>query len=261
MRKCIFVVILLAGCQSLENQLVFHPTPSDARTAGPLPAPLEDVTLQTNDGVAIHARWCPHSASMGTLLYLHGNAGNLEQRGKLMRDFWTSQNRSVLIVDYPGFGRSDGKPSEAGCYASAEAAYAWLTREKGIAPARIVIVGESLGGGVAVDLASKQPHQPLVLIRTFTSVPDVAKTQMGFSSANAVMVNRFDSLKKIGSCKSPVFIAQADRDRAIPYEHGEQLRAACTGRVQFQRLRGLDHNDPLPREFFEELRAFLDSVP
>jgi pimeloyl-ACP methyl ester carboxylesterase len=259
MRKWSLALLLLTGCQTLENSLVFHPTPSHA-DATPLPYPLEDVTLQTADGVKLHARWCPHPETQGVLLYFHGNAGNLEHRGKLMHDFWRSLDRSVLIVDYPGFGRSEGSPTEAGCYASAEAAYEWLTRVKGIAPDRIVIAGESLGGGVAVDLASKRPHQALVLIRTFTSVPDVVKTNMGISSANALMVNRFESLKKIPSCKSPVFLAQADRDQSIPYEHAEQMRAACTGRVHFHRLRGLGHNDALPRDFFEELRAFLDSV-
>ena len=260
MRKWSVALIVLAGCQSLENSLLFHPTVSDVKSAAPLPAPLEDVALKTADGVAIHARWCPHADSREVVLYFHGNAGNLEHRGQLVKAFWQTLHRSVLIVDYPGFGRSEGTPTEAGCYASAIAAYDWLTNEEGIAPSHIVIVGESLGGGVAVDLASKKPHKALVLIRTFTSIPDVVKTQMGISSANALMVNRFESLKKIPTCPSPILIAQADRDRTIPFEHGEQLRAACTGRVYFHRLSGLDHNDPLPRAFFETLREFLETV-
>jgi fermentation-respiration switch protein FrsA (DUF1100 family) len=253
MRQWIVILALLAGCQSLENGLVFHPAPSDGKAAIP---PIEDVELQGADGVKIHARWHPHPDAAGVFLYCHGNAGNLEQRGALMGHFSQSLKRSVLIFDYPGFGRSAGTPSEIGCYASAEAAYDWLTRSKGVAPEKIVICGESLGGGVAVDLASKHRHQALVLIRTFTSVPDVGKTFV--SSAPAIMVNRFDSLKKIGECRSPIFLAQADRDRVISFEQADRLRAACKAPVHFCRLQGLDHNDPLPAEFFRELRAFLD---
>jgi fermentation-respiration switch protein FrsA (DUF1100 family) len=232
---------------------VFHPTASDGKAAVP---PVQDVELLCADGVKVHARWYPHPDATGVFLYCHGNAGNLEQRGELMTHFGQSLKRSVLIFDYPGFGRSAGSPSEAGCYASAEAAYDWLTQSKGIAPERIVICGESLGGGVAVDLASKHKHQSLVLIRTFTSIPDVGKTFV--PSAPAIMANRFDSLKKIGLCQSPIFLAQADQDRIISFEQGERLREACKAPVTFHRLRGLDHNDPLPAEFFRELRAFVD---
>ena len=232
---------------------MFHPFPSDGT---PAPPPAQDVEVRTVDGVKIHARWYPHPDAAGVLLYCHGNAGNLEQCGPVMLRFADSLHRSVLIFDYPGFGRSEGNPTEAGCYASAEAAYDWLTRVKGIAPNQIAICGESLGGGVAVELACKRSHQALVLIRTFTSVPDVAKATL--SSAPALMVNRFDSLKKIAACPAPIFLAQADRDHVIPYAHGEALRDACRGPMRFYRLEGLDHNDPLPVGFFRELRGFLD---
>lgn len=260
MRIYLLLLVCLAGCHALENRLVFHPTRTEPRDIAPLPPPLEDVELRTADGGLIHARWSPHPAARGVLLYCPGNAGNLENRGRLMRELWASQERSVLIFDYPGYGRSEGKPSEAGCYAAAEAAFDWLTRVMGIAPERIVIAGESLGGGVAVDLASKKPHQALVLIRTFTSIPEVVQQQFSVSSASAVMFNRFDSLKKISKCQAPIFLAQADNDRLIPFVHAVKLRDACTAPVRFHRLSGLDHNDPLPANFFVELRGFLDQV-
>lgn len=261
MKWCLLSLLLLtAGCESLENRFIYHPAVTDPRAVGQLPAPLQDVELRTADGVKIHARWCPHPQSRDVLLYCPGNAGNLEQRGRLMREFWESLDRSVLIFDYPGYGRSEGKPSEAGCYASAEAAYDWLTRVQQIAPERIVIAGESLGGGVAVDLASKRPHQALVLIRTYTSIPEVARQNVVLSSAPAIMVNRFDSLKKMPLCGSPILIAQADKDRLMPFAQGEQLRDACKTPARLYRLRGLDHNDPLPAAFFVELRGFLKEL-
>jgi fermentation-respiration switch protein FrsA (DUF1100 family) len=256
----ILLLASLAGCETLENRFVYHPMRTDPKAVTSSVPPLQDVELRTADGVKIHARWCPHPQSRGVLLYCHGNAGNLEHCGKVMRDFWESLDRSVLVFDYPGYGRSEGKPSEAGCYAAAEAVYDWLTRVQGIAPERIVICGESLGGGVAVDLASRKPHQALLLIRTFTSIPDVAKEKVVLSSAPNIMVNRFDSLKKISSCRSPIFLAQANRDQLIPFGHGEQLRDACTAPVRLHRLQGMDHNDPLPASFFQSVREFLDEV-
>jgi pimeloyl-ACP methyl ester carboxylesterase len=247
-------LLLLCGCAALENRFVYFPTKSDPRA---MPAPLQEVALKTADGLRIHAGFCEQPQANRVLLYCHGNAGNLEQRASLMCKFRDTLECSVLIFDYPGYGRSEGQPSEEGCYAAAEAAYHWLTREQGIAPEHIIICGESLGGGVAVELASKRPHQALVLIRTFTSVPDIARQNVLLSSAPMVMVNRFNSLKRIGQCRSPIFIAQADHDRMMPFAHGEQLRGACKAPVQLYRLRGLDHNDPLPAEFFEELRNFL----
>ncbi len=260
MRPCFFVFVLLTGCQSIENRLVFHPARNAAPATTKLPAPLEDVTITTADGVKVHARWCPHADAKGAILFCHGNAGNLENHGRLTRELWKSLDRSVLIIDYPGYGRSDGKPSEAGCYAAAIAAHDWLTREAKIPADRIVIAGESLGGGVAVDLATKKPHQALVLIRTFTSVPNVVKDLYWFPLAPALMQVRFESEKKLPRCPSPIFIAQADSDRVIPFAQGERLRGASKTPTQFHRLHGLGHNDPLPESFFLDLRAFLDRL-
>src|SRR5438445_11365527 len=122
-----FLIVLSAGCQALENGLVFHPAPSDGASAV---APVQDIELRTADGLKIHARWHPHPEANGVLIYCHGNAGNLEQRAATMEQFSASLKRNVVIFDYPGFGRSQGKPSETGCYASAEAVYDWLTRER-----------------------------------------------------------------------------------------------------------------------------------
>ena len=260
MRPWLMLPLLLAGCQSIENWLVFHPERHAAPPARALPAPLEDVMIPTADGTKIHARWCPHPNAKGAILYCHGNAGNLENHARLTREFYKSLDRSVLVIDYPGYGRSEGKPSESGCYAAASAAHDWLTREMRIPPERIVIAGESLGGGVAVDLATKKPHQALVLIRTFTSVPNVVRDLYWMPIAPAIMKVRFESEKKLPMCPSPIFIAQADGDRVIPFAQGERLHGVSKTPTQFHRLPGLDHNDPLPESFFREVRAFLDRL-
>src|SRR5262249_8780422 len=151
----------------------------------------------------------------GAVLYLHGNAGNLSWRGDSMQRFRQILDQPVLIVDYPGYGKSTGKPSEVGCYAAADAADEWLTQTQGIPAENIVICGASLGGGVAVDLASRKPHRALILIKTFTSAPDVGQERFWYFPINWLMRNRFDSLGKLDCCKKPIFIAHGDCDEIV----------------------------------------------
>ena len=245
----------LVGCASVENRLLYHPAEFVETDA--LPTDATDVSLKTTSETQIHAHWHLTANSRGAILYCPGNAGNLQSRAKAVRELGDALGRSVLIFDYPGFGKSQGEPNEAGCYEAASAAYEWLIREAKIAPDRIVLYGESLGGAVAVDLASKKPHGALVLVRAFTSAPEVADYQFPLFPGNWVMTNRFDSLAKIPLCKSPVFIAQADKDRLVPMRHGEQLLNACVAPAQLCVLKNLGHNDPLPADFHVALRDFI----
>jgi fermentation-respiration switch protein FrsA (DUF1100 family) len=243
-----------AGCCAIENKMVYAPTRCAASPLPPPPSLVQDVELHTADGTAIHARFCPFPGSTGAVLYCHGNAGNLEGRAPPVRALWMAVRESVLIFDYPGYGRSAG---EAGCYAAAEAAYDWLGQTQHIAPEQIVLYGESLGGGVAVDLAIRRPHRALVLVKTFTSIPDVAQSLFDPLPVRWLVSNRFDNLGKIGRCRRPIFIAQGNGDRLVPFWQGERLRDASGGRATFFTLQKSDHNDPLPPAFYEALQKFL----
>jgi uncharacterized protein len=251
------VLFAVAGCCAVENRLLYHPTHSVGDRT--LPAPIQDVELRTATGLNIHARWCPHPGARGAILYCHGNAGELGHRALAVRELWEALGESVLIFDYPGYGRSEGRPSEAGCYAAAGAAYDWLVQSQGIAPERIVLYGESLGGGVAVDLASRRPHRALVLVKTFTSVADVAEAHCPWLPLRWLVTNRFDNLAKIGRCAGPKIIAQADADRLVPFIHGRRLLDAA-GPATFYTLEKSDHNDPLPADFYFALRKFLEPL-
>jgi fermentation-respiration switch protein FrsA (DUF1100 family) len=253
-------ILAVAGCHALEDRFVFQPRPAPNRPLPPSQSLLQDVELRLRDGTAIHARWCPHPGSQVALLYCHGNAGNLEGRARAVRELWEALGASVFIFDYPGFGQSEGQPSEAGCYAAADAAYDWLVGRQGVPPDRLVLYGESLGGGVAVDLASRRPHRALVLVRTFTSVPDVAQEHFGWLPVRWLMRNRFDSLAKIGRCRQPIFIAQATDDQLVPFEHGKQLRDAAGERATFFALEKCGHNGPLPPELYAALSRFLAAL-
>lgn len=241
----------------LENQLVYHPRPG----AEPAPSPeFQDVSLTCQDGICLHAWWLPCEGSSTALLYLHGNGGNLSIRGESLLNLREKLNTSVLILDYPGYGKSLGRPSEQGCYRAADAGYDWLVQKQNFDPNRIILYGASLGGGVAVDLASRKPHQALVLVKTFTSLPDVGQKWFPYVPVRWMMRNRYDNLAKIGLCKSPLFMAHGQADEIVPYALGKELfEKACEPKFFFELPEGYQgHNDRMPREYFTQLRAFLE---
>jgi fermentation-respiration switch protein FrsA (DUF1100 family) len=242
-----------------ENALVYHPAPASAYWLAPPSPDVRDVVLTSADGAQIHGWWLPCPGATGALLYLHGNAGNLSARGDSIVRLRETLRLPVLIIDYPGFGKSSGTPSEAGCYAAADAAYDWLTREQKIAPAEIVLFGKSLGGGVATHLASRKEHRALVLAKTYTSLPDVGAYIYPFLPARLLMRNRFDSLSRIADCRRPIFVAHGTADELIPFALGKRLYEAANEPKQFLDMPGIGHNDPFPDEFYDALRDFLDS--
>ncbi len=242
----------------LENSLLFHPVKATEGWLKP-PASLhvEDVWLRSNDGTVIHAWWLPGQGGQAAVLFCHGNAGNLSDWTPVTQALMNILGQPILIFDYPGYGRSEGKPSEASCYAAADAAYDWLVQTKRFVPERITLFGDSLGGGVATDLAVRRPHHALVLVKTFTSIPDMARKGVVTSASASLVHYQFDNLAKIGRCASPIFLAHGDRDRLIPLSQGQKLYESARQPKQFFLLKGCDHNDPYPPEFFTTLANFL----
>jgi uncharacterized protein len=254
---CYLGVLLVLSL--LENWLLFHPLRATVYWLPPPNSRVEDVYLHTLSGTRIHAWWCPGQdwhPSQGAMLYCHGNAGNLSCRADAIAHWQQALDLSVLIFDYPGYGRSEGRPSEAGCYA--DAAYDWLTRTMAVPSERLLLYGGSLGGGVAVDLASRQPHRALILVKTFTSIPDAAQCVYPWLPARWLVRNRFDNLEKIARCSRPIFVAHGTGDRLIPFSHGQRLFTAASEPKHFLAMAGLDHNDGLSPEFFAALHSFLE---
>ncbi len=246
----------------LENWLLFHPVRATQDWQRPPNARVQDVFLHTSEGVRIHAWWCPTpqwQPEQGAMLYCHGNAGNLSHRADGIAR-WQQLDTAVLIFDYPGYGRSEGSPSEVGCYAAGTAAYDWLVQTQQVPPERIVLYGGSLGGGVAVDLARQRPHRALVLVSTFTSIPDMAQQLYPWLPGRWLVRNRFDNLAKIGACTRPVFIAHGTADGLVPYAHGERLFAAANDPKQFLCMEGCGHNDIPAANFHAVVREFLDQA-
>ena len=213
-------VLLTGFVMFFEDKFIYFPGKDD-----PGVSPGEEVELRAADGVRLHAWWVPNPKAKTTLLYLHGNAGHIGDRRDVIRQLG-SLPADVLALDYRGYGRSEGTPSESGLCADARAAYDWLIA-KGIPASRIVVFGKSLGGAVAADLASKVEVGALILQSTFTSAPDMAGRVMPLFPARLLMRSRYDTLSKVASIACPKLIVHSRRDEMIPFEMAERLLTAA----------------------------------
>jgi fermentation-respiration switch protein FrsA (DUF1100 family) len=246
--------------QFLERWLLFRPVHHSRHWEEAPPAlNAHDIWLTLDRGVRIHAWWCPPAdwtPAHGAVLYCQGYKGNLSLRAEGVRRWQERLGRGVLIFDYPGYGKSTGKPGEAGCYAAAGAACDWLLRE-GVAPEEIVLAGGSLGGGVATELATHRPYRALVLIAAFTSVPDMAARKYPWLPGRRFIRNRFDNLAKIGRTRGRVFLAHGTADHFVPFAMGEALYAAAPGPKRLFPMAGYDHYHTPGPEFYAGVSHFL----
>ncbi|HXE74886.1 MAG TPA: alpha/beta hydrolase [Candidatus Xenobia bacterium] len=255
------LLLLILLLRVFEDRFIFFPEPSRPSDLTPAQAgvEVEDVFITTSDAVRIHAWWATGENATRTVLYFHGNAGNLSLR--LPNIGWLQQlPANVLAVDYRGYGKSEGKPTEEGVYRDAEAAYDYLVGERKIPPEQIVVLGQSLGSAVAVDVASKRRVSALILEGGFPSAGRVAQQAMGLPGLGWIIRARFDSAAKLKDIPVPVLVAHCRRDPVIPFALGEELYAATNDPKQFVAYDDNCH-EPLypadPEDYAARLRAFL----
>ena len=246
-----------------EHSQVYHPTRVFDADPAALGLRFENVTFQAGDGVALHGWFFPAlTNSVATnLVFLvsHGNGGNvshrLNQTQALLR-----LGGAVFLYDYRGYGRSQGRPGEAGTYRDAQAAYSWL-RQKGFAATTIISYGESLGGAVAADLALREPVGGLVLQSTFTSMPDIGAELFPWLPVRWLGTIKYDTLARLPRVTAPVLVLHSRADTLIPFRHAERNFAAAHQPKLFAELQG-DHNDPVWEEpgHAQAVRKFLETL-
>ena len=253
----LFWIAVMLMFKALENNLVYPGTTAADGWIEPTDPATQEVWLTSADGTKIHAWYLPCDGATGAIHFSHGNGGNLSHRETGIHRLRDSFRRSVLIYDYPGYGHSEGRPSEAGVYAAAEAAWDWLKGK--YAEDRIVLFGESLGGGVAVELATRHDCAGLVLFSTFESLPKAAKAMIPWLPCETLMSNRFDNAAKLPRIHRPVFIAHGDVDEVIPFGHSQRLFELANEPKRFRARLGGTHNMPFDPEICEEARKFIEA--
>jgi uncharacterized protein len=249
------VVVVIA--MFLEDSLIFHPSPYPDGIWNPRGLQFEDAWFDASDGTRLHGWYLPHSDARGTVLFCHGNAGNVTHREAILRRLHDISRVTVFIFDYRGYGRSEGRPSENGVLADARAARTWLARREGLAEDRLILMGESLGGAVAVDLAAHGGARGLILESTFTTMADVASYHFPWIPVRLLIRTRLDSLGKIKDYHGPLLECHGDADSIVPFHLGRQLFEAANEPKRFIRFPGGDHNDLRGEPYYKALGEFV----
>jgi len=254
-------LVVLVVVMFLEESIIFLPSVYPEGDWQPARLAVEDAWFQAADGTKLHGWYLPHPRARAAVLFCHGNGGNITHRAHALHVLNRRVGVSVLMFDYRGYGRSEGKPDEPGILADARAARTWLAARENIRESDIVMMGESLGGAVAVDLAARDGARALVIESTFSSLPDVGAYHYAWLPVRLLARTRLDSLSKIGNYRGPLLQAHGDRDTIVPIEFGRRLFEAANQPKQFLVLPGHDHNDSLPDTYYDALAEFIERLP
>jgi uncharacterized protein len=255
-------VLICGAMMFLEERLIFRASRYPEGDWKPVAVRFEDAEFQAADGTKLHGWFVPHNAPRATVLLAHGNAGNITHRVHTLQ-LLHRLGAQTLIFDYRGYGRSEGAATEEGVLADARAARSWLAKRAGIAENEIVLFGESLGGGVMVDLAARDGARGLILQNTFTSLCDVAAGAYPWLPVRALMRCKMDSMSKISQYTGPLLQCHGDADEIIPFALGQQLFEAAGTPIEhktFMTIRGGGHNKTIGGEFTTALDQFFTRV-
>ena len=238
----------------VQRRLIYHP---DATPPVPPPG-IAVVQARTADGLDLACWSLPAAPGCPTALYLHGNGGNLRQRAGRVAHF-ARLGWGALLVGYRGYGGNPGAPSERGLLEDARAGLALLHRQ-GVAPDDVVAWGESLGSGVAVQLAAGVPIGALVLEAPYTSLTDIARRQFRWLPVRLLLRDRYDSLARIRDVGCPVFVLAGTADWVVPPAQSQRLFAAAREPKQLRLVPDAGHNDLGTDAAFDAVAAFIASA-
>ena len=251
---------LLTGCLFLgQRWLLYQPdrTPPDLALAGL--GDMEPAELATDDGLSLLAWYAPaRDTNKATLVYFHGNAGHIGYRAGKVRTYLDA-GHGVLLVSWRGYGGNDGSPTEEGLYRDGRAAFAFLD-QVGVAPETTVVYGESLGTGVAVQMARERRVGGVVLESPYTTIPSVAARHYWYIPAAYLVRDKFDSLSKIGEIDAPLLVMHSEHDGVVPVEMGRELFAAAGEPKTWRGFAQAGHNDLYDFGAADAVLAFLSEL-
>jgi fermentation-respiration switch protein FrsA (DUF1100 family) len=239
----LYILAIYIMLRWFEHKQIYYPSRRMDTAPGQLGRPFEDVFIPVEHGERINAWYFPaQSSSSPVVLLCHGNAGNIGHRldlGAMLLE----AGAGVLLVDYRGYGRSDGRPGEENTYRDAQAAYHWLM-EKGIAGTNIIGYGESLGGGIVSELAMREPLGGLILQSTFSSMTDLGAEIFPWLPVRLISTIKYNTRAKLPKIHVPVLILHSPKDDLIPFHHAKDNFAAANEPKFLREISG-GHNDAL----------------
>jgi uncharacterized protein len=242
----VLILVLIGGhyffYPKVESFFIFFPSRLFDLTPEALRLEYKEVYFTTEDGKRLHGWWFPVDGDNPAVIHFHGNAGNISHRLDLVSQLLKNKLQ-VFLVDYRGFGKSEGRPSEEGLYMDGVAAYDHLVRKEGILPRNIVLHGHSIGAAVAVEVALRRQVRSVILESAFTSTRDMAKTMPLFRILSPLFPANYDNLQKIGRLHVPKLIIHGEVDEIVPFSMGERLfNAAKEPKYPF-RVESAGHNN------------------
>ena len=263
----IIAIGLYAGISALiyfrQSSLIYYPNIAGrdlSATPQHIGLAFEDVELVTEDKIALHGWFIPSDNARGTLLFFHGNAGNISHRLDSIAIF-NRMHLNVFIFDYRGYGQSQGRVTEAGTYRDAEAAWSYLTESRGIDASEIVVFGRSLGSSIAAWLASRRRPAALILESSFSSVPSMAQRLYPFLPVKWLATFSYNTRQYVSNLACPLLMVHSKNDEIIPYAEGRLVFDAAPADKQFLDIRG-GHNDGFivsGQNYIDGLSAFVDN--
>jgi fermentation-respiration switch protein FrsA (DUF1100 family) len=264
-----FLALLYIGAMalfsSIQGRLIYYPnypTREITETPQAYGLPFDEVRFTASDGIELFGWYIPVENARGTVLFCHGNAGNISHRMESIKIFLGLQ-LNVFIFDYRGYGRSSGSVSEKGTYRDVEAAWDYLVSERGITPSEIIIFGRSLGGAIAAWVAQDSDAKALIIESTFTSIPDIGATLYPFLPIKLLARYRYSTLAYLEHVRCPVLVVHSIDDEMVPMEHAQRLYNAAREPKEMLELRGT-HNETIlesGRHYENGLNAFISNLP
>lgn len=251
--------LLLTGCP-VDEKFIFFPSAAIESTPKHFGVDYEDVYFTTSDSVKLNGWLALKPGAQAALLWFHGNAGNIGHRAHGVKPLRDKLNVHVFMIDYRGYGRSEGAVSEQGTYEDAEAAFRYLTGRNDTDPKRIVLFGQSLGAAVAADLAGRRECLAVILEAPFASIPAMAKAIYPWLPVGPFLKTRYDVAEKVKKIKAPLLVVHGDKDDIVPFEQGRRVFDAATGPKEFHALGGAHHNDTFEiggDAYFALMRDFI----
>ena len=244
----------------MEERFIFYPERRIERTPDHYRLAFDNVWFRAPDGPRLNGWFVPHPKAKTTLLWFHGNAGNISHRLENIRLLHEKIPVHIFIFDYRGYGQSEGTASEEGTYRDATGALEYLRSRRDIDARRIVFFGRSLGAAVAADLAAREECHALILETPFVSVREMARVALPLP-IGPLLRTRYDVLEKIRSVRAPLLVLHGDQDEVVPYAQGKRVFEAAPGPKEFYTIRGARHNDTYRiggDAYFQALKDFME---